>query len=262
MIQAFKKYQVIWTVILMFTVLSCGSKKVLVEGNAAVNESMTARTIIKNHYKNQLDFKTIRGRMKIEYANGDDSQSVTVSFRMEKDKAIWMSAPLSVVKVMITPSRVSFYNNLDGTYFDGNFSYISDLLGTELNFDKVQNLLLGQSIFNLNEDKYNAGISQNNYQLKPEKDLKLFKKLFLLEPLNFKMALQQLSQPEDGRLLNINYKNYQTVEGRVFPNEVLILAEEGNNKTQIDIAYKNIEFNQKVNFPFEIPKGFKEITLK
>ncbi|UOB16022.1 DUF4292 domain-containing protein [Abyssalbus ytuae] len=239
---------------------SCKSKQILAEGE--VKSNLSAKTIINNHYKNQLDFKTIRGRLKIDYENGKNSEGFTLSLRMEKDKAIWLSATLSMVKVLITPNRVSFYNKLDNTYFDGDFSYLSKFLGTQLDFDKVQNLLIGQAMFDLKEDTYFASISNNNYQLKPKKDLQLFKKLFLIEPGNFKMSLQQLSQPENGRLLNINYKSYQKVEQKTFPDELVIEAEEGNNKTLIAIAYKSIEFNQKVTFPYSIPDGYKEISLK
>ena len=32
------------------------------------------------------------------------------------------------------------YNKLDNTYFDGDYGYLSDMLGTELDFKKLQNL--------------------------------------------------------------------------------------------------------------------------
>ena len=80
-------------------------------------------------------------RVKIDYVEGENSKSTTVSFRMEKDKTIWMSK-LGFIKAMITPDRVSFYNKLDNTYFDGDYALISDILGTDLDFNKVQNLIL------------------------------------------------------------------------------------------------------------------------
>ena len=44
------------------------------------------------------------------------------------------------------------------------------------------------------------------------------------------MGTQQIAQPEKGRLLAI--------------------------------TYKNIEFNRRLKFPYDIPKGFKEIILE
>ena len=105
--------------------------------------------------------------MKIEYIEKDRSEGTTVSLRIEKDKTIWMSK-LGLVKALITPTRVAFYNKLDNTYFDGDFSYLNKLLGTELNFEMVQNLLLGQAVFDLNKEPYYASSVANKYQLKPE----------------------------------------------------------------------------------------------
>lgn len=240
-------------------ILSCKSNKVLTGG--AVDEKLSAKAIIKTHYQNQIDFKTLAGKMKIAYSDGESNQSVGVSLRMEKDKAIWISAPLGLVKAYITPDRVSFYNKLQNEYFDGDFSYLSNLLGTELDFEKVQNLLLGQALFDLKEEKYDISVSDENYQLKPRKVAQLFKTLFQIEPTNFKMATQQLSQPLKKRLLEINYKNYQKIDERVLPNEIGIIAIDKTVKNTIAIEYRNIEFNRSLNFPYKIPKGFKEIVL-
>lgn len=199
--------------------------------------------------------------MKIDYSDGESTQGVSVSLRMEKDKAIWISAPFGMVKAYITPQRVSFYNKLENEYFDGDFSYLSNLLGIDLDFEKVQNLLLGQALFDLRKDKYDIALTDVNYQLTPKKPMDLFKALFHIEPQNFKMATQQLSQPLKKRLLEISYKNYQKINKWIIPNTVLITAIDKGLKNTIDIEYRNIEFNQQVSFPYKIPKGYKEIVL-
>lgn len=239
---------------------SCKTTKGVADGEAARN--LSARQIIKRHYKNALDFKTVAGRMRVDYDDGSSSQGFSLSFRIEKDKAIWMSATMNLAKVYITPERVSFYNKLDNTYFDGDFTYLSDLLGTELDFEKVQNMLLGQAMFNLREGDYNSLVVNNNYQLKPVKGMDFVKVLFRVEPANFKMGQQVLSEPQTGRLLTIRYKAYQQVAERVFPEEIGITASEHGNETRIGIKYRNVEFNRKLNFPYNVPKGYREITLK
>tara|TARA_R110002051_G_scaffold214190_1_gene279055 strand:+ start:557 stop:1327 length:771 start_codon:yes stop_codon:yes gene_type:complete len=247
--------------ILIAFMLSCKSTKVITGGT--INENLTSKSIIKSHYANELDFKTLSGKMKIDYEDKDASQGFSVSFRMEKDKAIWISSlPISVVKAYITPDRVSFYNKWgEGTYFDGDFSYLSKLLGTELDFEKVQNLLLGQAILDLRKDKYDVAIANENYELRPKKDLDLFKILFQIEPKHFKIGAQQIVQPEKGRLLIIQYKNYQEIDNKIIPNEIGITATMDGNQSFIGIEYKNIEFNRNLKFPYDIPKGLKEIII-
>lgn len=245
--------------VFLLTLGSCKSTKAISGGE--VNARMSAKNIITAHYSNQPKFKTLRGRVKIDYANGDDSQGVNVSLRMEKDKVIWMSAPLGVVKVHITPNKVSFYNKLQNEYFDGDFSYLSNLLGTELDFEKVQNLLLGNAVLDLRKEKFNSEVYNGNYQLKPKKARELFKILFQLEPKNFKIAEQEISQPENARQLMAKY-TYQDISGNVLPEEVKIIAEESGDLTTIDLSFRNLELNKPMNFPYKVPKGYDKITLK
>tara|TARA_R110002033_G_scaffold69520_1_gene120873 strand:+ start:1147 stop:1932 length:786 start_codon:yes stop_codon:yes gene_type:complete len=257
---SFKRLQK-WAILGIFVVLvfSCKSTSVIKSGT--VDENLTAKAVIRNHYYSHINFKTLSGKMRIDYSDGESTQSVSVSFRMEKDKAIWLSAPLGIVKAYITPERVSFYNKLDNEYFDGNFSYLSQLLGTDLNFQKVQNLLLGEPLFDLRDEKYTVDIANDNYQLKPKRVGDLFKTLFQIEPLNYRMVTQQLSQPWEKRLLEINYKNYQKVNKWILPGEIDILAVDGDNTNNITVEFRNMEFNRTLNFPYSIPNGFKEIVL-
>lgn len=245
---------------ILTSVLSCTSTRILSDGTA--NENLSAKTVIKEHYDKAIDFKTLSGKMRIDYSDGEASQGVSVSFRMEKDKAIWMSAPFGMVKAYITPTRVTFYNKLQNEYFDGDFSYLSKYLGSELNFEQVQSLLLGEALFNLKEGRYDLDIVNSIYRLKPRKPLELFKVLFEIEPKNFRITSQQLSQPLKKRLLQINYTDYQQIDQWILPQEIAVATIDGNQRNTIDIEYRNIEFDRPLNFPYEIPKGFKEIVLE
>nr|WP_299386022.1 DUF4292 domain-containing protein [Allomuricauda sp.] len=250
----------LWSACLGMMFLSgCKSGKAISGGE--IDSRLSSKRIIENHYANELDFKTLSGRVKIDYANGKEEQGVTVSLRMEKDSVIWISAPLGMVKAHITPQKVSFYNKLQNEYFDGDFAYLSNLLGTELDFTKVQNLLLGSAVLDLRDEKYNATINGDHYELKPKKARELFKILFQLEPRNFKILSQEISQPEENRQLTAKY-TYQDISGKIIPSEINIVALESDGNTKIDLSFKSLELNKSLNFPYKIPKGFDEIILK
>lgn len=243
----------------LLTLGACKSTKTVTGGE--VDPNLSTRNIINNHYSNQPRFRTLSGRIKIDYSNGDETQGVNVSLRMEKDKVIWISGPLGVVKAHITPEKVSFYNKLQNEYFDGDFSYLSHLLGTDLDFEKVQNLLLGNAVLDLRKEKFTSEIDGGNYQLKPKKARELFKILFQLEPKNFKIAFQQISQPEKARQLHAKY-TYQNILGNALPEEIQIVAEDEEDLTTIDLSFRNLELNKPMSFPYKIPKGYDKITLK
>lgn len=252
----------IWSVgFFLILMVSCKSGKTVTDSELI--KSLPAKTIIANHYDNHLNFHTISGKIKIDYSEGRSTQSVGVSLRMKKDKAIWISAPLGVIKAYITPDRVSFYNKLQNEYFDGDFSYFSEMLGFEIDFYKIQNLLLGQALLDLREMKYDASQTGGKYyELSPKKGSDVLKTLFYIEPGNFKLSRQQLSQPSKKRLLDIHYRNYQDKGKWILPNEIGIMAIETMHRTFIDITYKNIEFDRDLNFPYRIPNGYDEIVVK
>ena len=246
--------------VMVLFICSCKSAKINVDGS--VDKNLTSKAVIRNHYNSQSNFKTLSGKAKIAYSDGESTQEFAVSLRIEKDKAIWISAPMGVVKAFITPSRVTFYNKLDNEYFDGDFSYFSKFLGTELNFAQIQNVLLGQAIFNLKDEKYSANFDGHNYVLKPIQPMALFKTMFQIDPKNYMVASQVLSQPMKKRVLDIEYKEYQSVSHWILPDKIEITALDGDSKNTINLEYRGMQYNRPLTFPYSIPKGFKEIVLK
>ena len=239
---------------------SCGSTRILSYGS--VDESLSVRSIIRNHEASRMKFRTLSGRLGIDYNDGEDTQKVTVSLRMKKNEVIWLSAPLGVIKVLITPERVSYYNKLDNEYFDGDFNFLSQLLGSEIDFDKLQNLLLGQSIVELQGRKYELQYAADAYELKPKPSLDFYKLFLQVEPKYFRLASQQLARPSEKRLMEVRYASYQEVQGQILPDEVHIAAIDKDERVTIGITYKQVELNRELRFPYKIPKGFNPVALK
>ena len=252
------------TLLLLFIVTSlvgCKSAKSLTS-SGSIKEGITAKQLINDNHKQTAKFRTLQARVKIDYTENNKSNGVSVNLRMEKDKIIWLSAPLSVAKVMITPDKVSYYNNWENVYFDGDFSLLSDLLGTELDFTKVQNLLLGETLFDLKEQKHVVSNNEASYILSPEDQNTLFEIFYLLNPGHFKLDSQQLAQPLEKRFLEIDYKSYQLVDKQIVPEIINIIAVEDTEEILIDLEFKSVSLNEKLRFPFSIPSNYKEITFK
>lgn len=226
---------------------------------------LSTKKIINNHYTNNFHQQTVSARLSAKYKDKKTSATVSIKLRLEKDKTIWMSATklsIPIAKVKITPNRVIYYEKLQRTYFDGDFSLLSKWLGTELDYEKVQNILLGQAVLNLKKGKYNSVINKNSYQLSPKKDNELFGILFFMNPDNFKVNKQEIRHPEKQQLLSVSYPNYNVIKGEQFPKNINIRATDNKNLTTINIEYRSVEFNNELTFPFSIPNGYKEIRLK
>ena len=251
----------ILSVTLILLMFGCKSAK-NITSSGKLDSKISSKQIIKEHFKQEAKFKTLQSRVKVEYIRGNRSQAHTINLRIEKDKTIWISGALGVVRAKITPTTVSFYNKLDHTYFDGDFSLISDLLGTNLDFNKVQNLILGEALFDLNKELYDADVHEASYLLQPKNQSALLEIFLLFNPAHFKMDSQQLAQSQKRRMLQIDYKNYQEVEKQAFPQKIKIIALEGNEETIINMEFRSISLNNDLRFPFRIPSGFDEIVFR
>lgn len=251
---------IVLLVCLVFLIGCKSANRISSEGN--LNSKMSSQQIIKKHKKQEVSFKTLQSKVKVEYIQGDQSQSHTINLRMEKDKVIWISATLGIVRAKITPEKVSYYNKLDNTYFDGDFSLISDFLGTELDFKNVQSLLLGETLFDLDKAIYDADVHEESYVLFPKDQSTLYEIFFLLNPSHFKLDSQQLAQPLEQRMLQIDYSNYQQVEKEILPESIRVIALEANTETIVNMEFRSVSLNNELRFPFRIPSGFDEIEIK
>lgn len=250
----------IYLVALVFAVYSCKSVKDVSGSNIS---SMSSKKIVKNHYDAEFNKKTIAATIKATFKDKDGSQSVSIKLRMEKDSAIWMSGRfvVPVAKILITPTKVRFYEKLGRTYFDGDFELLSDFLGTEVDFEVIQNLLLGQAIQDLRGEKYDSEVANNAYKLAPKHQEELFDILFWVHPTNFKMNKQEVRQPSEQKKMTIDYDDYQEIDGQIFPKDIQITAIDKVDRVFLNLEYRAIELDRALSFPFTIPSGYKEIRL-
>lgn len=246
---------------LIAVVFSCRSTKTITS-KGKLKTDMTVKELIMENQNKNANFKTLQARVKIDYTQDEKTQGYSVNLRIEKDKIIWINSILGLARAKITPERVSFYDKINNQYFDGDYSLLSDLLGIDLDFGKVQRLLLGEAIYNLNDGQYKLSTQDNSYVLEPKEQKALLELYFLLNPGHFKMDSQQLYQPSKRRILEIDYKTYQKVHKQILPENLKIIAVDNADEVDIEMEYRSVSLNEDLHFPFKIPSGFKEIRIE
>jgi len=250
-----KVYKIAYILIAVF-IVSCGSVQ-----KASNNASATAKknSVVKAHITARPNFKTMQSRLSVNYKDEKQSRNVTVDLRIEKGKQIWMSAKFlgfTAAKVYITPDRVQFYEKLGKRSFDGDFSLISDFLGESLEYNQLEDLLLGQAVESLQSHQFS--IVDNQYQFTQGQ---LIEKLFKLRPSDFKVSEQSIRKPAEDSHLVITYPDYQVIDKRIIPLEVKVDAKRGNRFSQVTLELKRVEFDKELSFPFSIPSNSKPMSL-
>jgi len=254
-----------YILVLVVVLVSCKSQKDVVSNSSI--KSLSSRKISNNHKDAMFESKTMEAKLKVNYKKIKSSKKTSYSFsvrlRMLKDSVIWMKGNykiLSAFRLKITPNKVSFYSPLTKEYFEGDFSVLQKMLGADIGFDQLQNLLLGQSLLELKGNKFHSAVFEDKYQLTSKKSMNIGDFMILLNPTNFKIVSQSLVTPKSDRL-GVAYDEYTEVEKEWIPKKMKLSAKSIKNSTSIDIEFKSILLNKELETPYSIPLGYKLLKL-
>lgn len=252
------KFRYIIIIVLLY---GCGPGKNLTSTVGEIPE-MRTKQILKKHIKQHAKFNTLQCKLKIELFQNSKAQSNTVTLRMDRGKTIWINAFLNMIRIKITPDRVQMYNKIDKTYFDGDFSLIKQLLGIDLDFSNLENLLLGETFFKHNSSSLKQ-VKDNNsvYTLKPYKLDPTLNVLYRINPFYFKMKTQEISHLKEEIHLKVNYDDFQEINQQLIPSKMAITINEKQNNAFIKLNLKSVSLNQSIRFPFKLPKGYKLLNF-
>lgn len=257
-----KKYIVI--VLMVISMISCKSKAVAVQNNNTEVVAKKDNKVIEKHYDNKLDFSTLYIKANAKYVDEKQSQNVTAEIKIKKDEQILVSVRflgITMAKALITPTAVSYYEKINGTYYEGDFTSLSKWLGTELDYSKVQNLLVGEALDDLRKGKYTQTIVENLIRLEDEKNNNL-KKAFFLDSEKYLLQKEEISQTEENRMLEIKYSDTKVFDQGILPASIEINAIQPKGRTDINLNYNTISFNEELSFPYSVPSGYKKIIIK
>lgn len=241
--------------------VSCKSKAVLAEGSA--DKKVSSDKIIENHYANKKDFSTLYIKAGARYEDDKQTQNVTAEIKIKKNEMILVSIRfigITMAKALITPTEVKYYEKINGKFFEGDYSTLSKWLGTDLDFQKVQNMLIGQALDDLKKGKYIASIADKLYKLESTGDSKT-SKAYYFEGDKFLIKKQQIEQAEQQRALLIFYPNYAETNQILLPTALIIEAAQEKGKTNINIDYNTVSFNEELSFPYSVPEGYERIFI-
>lgn len=251
--------------IALLSVLFVGCKATKGVKDTGATQKMSTTEIITTHHSKSTTFSSLKAALNINLNTAEKEEKFTASLRIQKDEKIWMSIGkmgFPGAKLLITPTKVQYYNKIDNTYFDGDYAIISSWLGTDLNFAQLQAVLIGESMFTLEPTQYDSEVLDDGYLLRPEDMNPLLEHYITINPSNFKLKSQEIAQPKEFRIFTVDYKSYQNVTEQLVPLLINMTMVEKTSETQIDITYRNVSLNQELRFPFKIPSNYKEIQIE
>lgn len=239
---------------------SCGSKR-KVSGPKGASDGGVSTVDIADIEINNLDFHSFSGRAKTKVIFGTQNHDVTLNFRIDRDKAIWISVTallgIEAARVLITPDSVKILNKLKGEYIKKEFDYIYRYTHPGVTFSTLQDLLLANvSRPLLRTEQLTVATSEDEIQLVGVKEQLSFQyslnsdrrpRVFRLTPLGTSQSMEAL------------YGGYANVNGYRFPQNQNIKLSAEDIKVEAQMQYNRVQFNEVLELPFSIPARYKVI---
>ena len=262
----------------IFFLSACKTQKPITLNNGkCILDFKNARTLTTNLKAREFKFEKLNAKMSVEATIDSADNSFTVSLRMRKDSMIWMSISklgIEGIRVLATKDSVKFMDRLKNKYFKGDYAYISKMLNTELDFEILQSLLVGNSVEFYDEDeKIKPGVDNCQYTLGTVRKYKLRKvergrelresaQSIYMMPGTYKIARILFYEFNPDRSFDARFGGFKTIDStQAFPHTMNYIIKAQKNVT-IDINYSKVTLNDEQTFPFKIPDDYEQIIYK
>jgi hypothetical protein len=217
------------------------------------------RLLYSHIQSNTIDCRTFSAKLKVHYEGSDGKDYEFNAFiRLQKDKKIWISINallgIEAFRAVLTPDSVKVLNKLDKMYQLRSVTSLQEISHLPFDFNTLQSIVLGNPVYldsNILFYRKDAqGISF--LSIGP-----LFRNyLTLNNDLSLKHSiLDDVDQMKD-RSCDITYGDYEKEDTVLFSTyRKIVISEKG--RLDVEMNFKNIRFNENLEFPFSIPKNYK-----
>jgi hypothetical protein len=211
--------------------------------------------------RNKIDFKTFSATIKVHYQASDGKDNdFTAHLLMLKDSMIWVRISATIVdyeafRLLITKDSVKLINRLNKTFELRSVNYLQEVIHIPLDFKTLQDLLIGNPVYLDSNILY--------YKKEPTHLVlmsvgNLFKNYLMVNKNNFTIQHSKLDDIDvtRARTCEITYSDYTALDSAFFSTYRQVSVTE---KASVDIQlnFKEYNFNKQLGFPFKIPKNYK-----
>ena len=265
---------VISTIFTMSIFTSCKSTKkiqteisrkdttaVVITDQSAIDSMLEISHVIDTLKKQQIKFKTFSAKVKVEYEDVKGKQpNITAHIRMVKDSAIWISAIATVFnieafRVLITKDSVIVLDKINKLVQRRSIDYLQEVTQIPFTLEVLQNLIVGNPIF-FNDSVMSYKKGENQILLSTiDSNFKHLLTITRLDKVLIHSKLDDVNVTRN-RTADITYSEFEKNTGVRFATKREITVSE-KNKLDIQLDFKQYEFDKEVQISFHVPKNYK-----
>ena len=226
----------------------------------ASDSAKLVQDVFGNMEKKHIDFNTFSAKVKMDYKDSKDrNYDFNAFIRIRKDSIIWVSViaalGIEAFRVLITPDSVMIQDKLNKTIQYQTVAYLQEITQLPFDFSTLQDLIIGNPVYVTGEVK----TYKDDGNLVTMTMLgTLFKHLMSFEKGQYNLMFSKLDDVDitRSRSANLAYDKYESNGKWQFAMVRRVTVAE-KTRVDVDMEFKQVEFDKQQNYPFNIPRGYK-----
>jgi Domain of unknown function (DUF4292) len=208
----------------------------------------------------KINYNSFSAKIKVDFEGSDGKKNdFNANIRLQRDSILWISINallgIEAFRVIITPDSVKVLNKLDKVVQLRSVNYLQEITRIPFTFAELQDLLVGNPIY------FDSNIVSYKHEAASITIVsvgQLFKHLLTVNPVNYQMQHSKLDDINNARArtADITYGDYENYSNFLFSTSRKITVSE-KSKLEIEMKFRQYDFNVPLNFPFNIPKNYK-----
>lgn len=236
----------------------------VVIAHSSVEDSVaTIQKALAGIKEKETQYKTFSAKIKVEYQDSKGKQpGITAFVRIIKDSVIWISGyatlfNIEAFRVYVNRDSVFVLDKINKEVQYRSIDYLQEVTQIPFDFKTLQDLLVGNPIF-LTDSVVSYKESESKILLATiGSDFKHLLTLNKDTRLIIHSKLDDVNMNRN-RTADITYDEFENNNGASFSTYREITVSE-KNKLDIQLKYKQFEFDKELQLNFNIPKNYKRM---
>jgi hypothetical protein len=279
--------------------IACKSKKDTVKKDPLRNR--TAGFLLRHYEENKFDFEWAGMKVDAEYVVMGETQGFKATIRMKKDSAVWISITpalgIEMIRMLVTPDSLKYLSKIPENkfYYLGTFEDINKLIGVGLDFDMLQDILVGNAIgLEKDEGRFRSETENESYLLiskykrrvrrvvgvddrrleddtivvntndpRYQRTLKrvdeedgMIISRYWVEPEHYRLVKSVFNDLIKQRTMELHYSEFQLNEDQIYPSQCRLILNNPSAQQELNFEITKISTGKPYDFPFEIPEDY------
>jgi Domain of unknown function (DUF4292) len=285
---------------LLLVITACSKKKEV----AATKEPLRNRSagyLLRRYEENKFDYQWLGMKVDADFLVMGETQGFKATIRMRKDSAIWISITpalgIEMIRMMVTPDSLKYISKIPDNkyYYLGTFEDLNKLVGIELDFEMLQDLLIGNALaLDKDEGRFRSEIEADNYLLiskyrrkvrrvvgvddrrleddtivvnpNDPKYIRTLKRVdeedgliisrYWLESENFRLVKSVFNDLVRQRTMEVYYKDFQQDGEQFYPASCRLIMNSPTVRQELKFDITKLSSGKSYDFPFDIPEDY------